>query len=148
MRFLKPAAIALAFGVVVAAPALARKGGSTLITKSLVAVSTSGARDPAKDTACVLKFGQHLHKVVQTIYHFSPDKQTAVVYFGQASYKLHTMGIAGGYSFSRYYNPPILPLKASAVLVTVTKDETKVVNSFVLPLDPKTNCLLSTQPSS
>ncbi|HTW86289.1 MAG TPA: hypothetical protein VMD91_19610 [Candidatus Sulfotelmatobacter sp.] len=148
IRFLAAAFVAFGFAATAIVPASAQTGRTQTVTRYLYGLNQTGSRNPAKDPACRAKFGHLLGMTATTTYNIDPKTlmERAEVQFMGKVYNLHPLGLSSSYSFGVYFKPPSQPLNAYGVLYSISKQFTNPSNTFILVLDPTTNCALSSKP--
>lgn len=121
------------------------KGTVTTKMASIKALHPNGSPDPSKDPACRSKYGNLLGKPATTTYEINTktNMMTATTKFEGQTYVLSALGIAGSYSFGKFFNPPLPPLNVYGALFSLNLQGKNPVNSFVLVLNNETNCVLS-----
>ena len=121
------------------------KGTVTTKMASIKALHPNGSPDPGKNPACRSKYGNLLGKVATTTYEINTktNMMSATTKFENQTYVLSALGIAGSYSFGKFFNPPLPPLNVYGALFSLNLQGKNPVNTFVLVLNNETNCVVS-----
>jgi hypothetical protein len=121
------------------------KGTAHTKMATIRATKQNGSPDPARNAACRSKFSGLIGKVATTSYTIDTKTlmMSANTKFETESYALSALGLAGSYSFGKFFNPSQPPRNLYAVLFSLNLQGKNPVNTFVYDLDKETNCVVS-----